>query len=191
VTEGPLLEFRDVAIAYATRGGEVPVIPGLSFRMDAGEAMGLVGESGCGKSTVALSIVRYLGRAGRLVRGRILFEGRDLATLERLAEAVGTKCLAIYSTTPPALRIGHYRHVKALWRESLPCVPCFDRGCPAAPCMQVSPERVMRSIEDWNGLAKITLVDGSTCALPSAVAAESAIMESWPNQTDRRVSIPG
>src|SRR5205823_2160272 len=71
-----------VGIGYATRGGEVPVIPALSFRMDAGEAMGLVGESGCGKSTVALSIVRYLGRAGRLVRGRILFEGRDLATLD-------------------------------------------------------------------------------------------------------------
>ena len=85
MTDGPLLEFRDVGIAYATRGGEVPVIPALSFRMDAGEAMGLVGESGCGKSTVALSIVRYLGRAGRLVRGRILFEGRDLATLDDAA----------------------------------------------------------------------------------------------------------
>src|SRR5712664_3173360 len=77
-----MLEFRDVGIAYATRGGEVPVIPALSFRVGAGEAMGLVGESGCGKSTVALSIVRYLGRAGRLVRGRILFEGRDLTTLD-------------------------------------------------------------------------------------------------------------
>ena len=77
-----LLDVQDLAVAYATRGGDVPVIPGLSFQLNAGEALGLVGESGCGKSTVALSIVRYLGRAGRITGGRILFEGRDLATLD-------------------------------------------------------------------------------------------------------------
>jgi len=76
-----LLTFSDVRISYFGRAGEVNVIPGLSFSLAAGEAMGLVGESGCGKSTVALSIVRYLGRAGRVVGGRILFEGRDLAGL--------------------------------------------------------------------------------------------------------------
>ncbi len=98
-----MLEFRDVGIVYATRGGEVPVIPALSFRMDAGEAMGLVGESGCGKSTVALSIVRYLGRAGRLVRGRILFEGRDLATLdERELRAVRGRRIAMVYQDPMA-----------------------------------------------------------------------------------------
>src|SRR5207302_1757814 len=103
VTDGPLLEFRDVGIAYATRAGEVPVIPALSFRMDAGEAMGLVGESGCGKSTVALSIVRYLGRAGRLVRGRILFEGRDLATLDAGAlRAVRGRRIAMVYQDPMA-----------------------------------------------------------------------------------------
>jgi peptide/nickel transport system ATP-binding protein len=81
VTDGPLLDVQDLRVAYATRAGDVPVIPGLNLRLHAGEALGLVGESGCGKSTVALSIVRYLGRAGRITGGRILFEGRDLATL--------------------------------------------------------------------------------------------------------------
>ena len=76
-----LLELQDVAITYAARGGEVEAVRRLSLRLEPGEALGLVGESGCGKSTVALSIVRYLGRTGRIARGRILFEGRDLATI--------------------------------------------------------------------------------------------------------------
>jgi peptide/nickel transport system ATP-binding protein len=82
VTDGPLLDVQDLRVAYTTRAGEVPVVPGLSFQLNAGEALGLVGESGCGKSTVALSIVRYLGRAGRITGGRVRFEGRDLTTLD-------------------------------------------------------------------------------------------------------------
>jgi peptide/nickel transport system ATP-binding protein len=79
---GPaLLEFHDVRISYILRAGELNVVPGLSFTLARGEALGLVGESGCGKSTVALAIMRYLGPAGRVMSGQILFEGRDLATL--------------------------------------------------------------------------------------------------------------
>jgi len=80
-----LLELQDLSIAYhglRRRRGETRVVRGLDLTLHAGEALGLVGESGCGKSTVALSIVRYLGRAGRIVGGRILFEGRDLATVD-------------------------------------------------------------------------------------------------------------
>ena len=72
-------------ISYFPRAGEVTVIPGLSFALGQGEALGLVGESGCGKSTVALSIMRYLGRTGRVTSGRILFEGQDLATMGEAA----------------------------------------------------------------------------------------------------------
>jgi len=81
VTERPLLSLEAARISYFSRAGEVNVIPGLTFSLAPGEAMGLVGESGCGKSTVALAIVRYLGRAGRIMGGRILFEGRDVAAM--------------------------------------------------------------------------------------------------------------
>jgi peptide/nickel transport system ATP-binding protein len=84
VTE-PLLALQDLSIAYDGRRGETRVVRGVSLALHAGEALGLVGESGCGKSTVALSIVRYLGRGGRIAGGRILFEGRDLATLDAAA----------------------------------------------------------------------------------------------------------
>jgi len=85
VTDAPLLDVRHLQLRYSTRAAEVTVIPDLSLALDAGEAFGLVGESGCGKSTVALSIVRYLGRAGRVAGGQILFEGRDLTTLSDVA----------------------------------------------------------------------------------------------------------
>ena len=134
MTEGPLLEFRDVAIAYATRGGEVPVIPGLSFRMDAGEAMGLVGESGCGKSTVALAIVRYLGRAGRLVRGRILFEGRDLATLDaaELRAVRGRRIAMVYqdpmASLNPVMTVGRQLMEVPMIHEGVGAAAAHDRA---------------------------------------------------------------
>ncbi len=108
----PLLAFEHVRISYFTRAGELTVVPDLSFQLAAGEALGLVGESGCGKSTVALSIVRYLGRAGRLVAGRIRFEGRDLAALgdAELRRVRGRRIAMVYqdpmASLNPVLTVG-------------------------------------------------------------------------------------
>jgi peptide/nickel transport system ATP-binding protein len=108
----PLLEFEDVRISYVLRAGELNVVPGLSFTLRRGEALGLVGESGCGKSTVALAIVRYLGPAGRIQRGRILFEGRDLATLgnAELRRIRGRRIAMIYqdpmASLNPVMTVG-------------------------------------------------------------------------------------
>jgi peptide/nickel transport system ATP-binding protein len=74
----PTLELKDVSISYFTRAGATEAARKVSFTIMPGESLGLVGESGCGKSTVAFGVMRYLGRAGRLVSGQILFEGRDL-----------------------------------------------------------------------------------------------------------------
>jgi peptide/nickel transport system ATP-binding protein len=109
----PLLEFQDVRISYFPRAGEVTVIPGLSFTLAQGEALGLVGESGCGKSTVALSIVRYLGPAGRILSGRILFEGRDLAAMDEpeLRRLRGRRIAIVYqdpmASLNPVMTVGH------------------------------------------------------------------------------------
>src|SRR5262249_1918412 len=68
-------------LAYRVRGHDRQVLRSVSFRIARGESYGLVGESGCGKSTVALAAVRYLPRNGRIRGGRIMVDDRDMMTL--------------------------------------------------------------------------------------------------------------
>src|ERR1700753_2918712 len=76
-----ILECRGLSISYLTRAGAVPAVVDFNLRLMPGEAHGLVGESGCGKSTVALAIMRYLGKNGRVTKGQILFQGRDMLAM--------------------------------------------------------------------------------------------------------------
>jgi peptide/nickel transport system ATP-binding protein/oligopeptide transport system ATP-binding protein len=73
-----LLEVTDLQTHFPTRAGLVRAVDGVSFYLDAGELLGLVGESGCGKSITALSIMRLISPPGRIVAGEIFFDGRDL-----------------------------------------------------------------------------------------------------------------
>src|SRR5215510_5794980 len=77
----PLLQVRDLVVEFSTPGGPVRAVDGLSFDVDAGEAVGLVGESGCGKTTTALALCRLLPENGRVVGGQVLFDGEDLTAL--------------------------------------------------------------------------------------------------------------
>ena len=72
----PVLECKNVNISYYTRAGEIPAVIDFNLTVMPGEAIGIVGESGCGKSTVALAIMHYMGKNGRVKSGQILFNGR-------------------------------------------------------------------------------------------------------------------
>ena len=73
-----LLHVEDLRTYFETRRGEVKAVDGVSFSVGAGQALGLAGESGCGKTTAALSIMRLISPPGRIASGRIVFEGKDL-----------------------------------------------------------------------------------------------------------------
>ena len=77
----PALAVGDLDVAYRVRGRDRPVLRGVSFEVARGESYGLVGESGCGKSTAALAIVRYLPRNGSVSGGSISVAGRDALAL--------------------------------------------------------------------------------------------------------------
>jgi peptide/nickel transport system ATP-binding protein len=82
VAAPPALELSDLEVAYRVRGIWRPVLRGVSFSIADGEAYGLVGESGCGKSTAAFAIVRYLPRNGRVSSGSIRVSGQDLLEMD-------------------------------------------------------------------------------------------------------------
>jgi len=106
------LLVENLDIAYRLRGRDLGVLKDLSFHIAAGEAYGLVGESGCGKSTVALGIVRYLPQNGRVSRGRIWVGGHDLYALgeEAIRELRATTLSMVYQDAAralnPSLRVG-------------------------------------------------------------------------------------
>ena len=78
---GHLLEVKDLRTHFPTRAGLVRAVDGVSFHLDRGELLGLVGESGCGKSITALSVMRLIAPPGKIVSGEILFDGKDLLKL--------------------------------------------------------------------------------------------------------------
>ena len=77
----PLLEIQDIRTVFRGPGGDVPAVDGVSLSVPRGKTLGIVGESGCGKSMLSLSVMRLVPQPGRVAQGRVLFEGQDLLTL--------------------------------------------------------------------------------------------------------------
>src|SRR2546425_6368686 len=107
-----LLEVKDLVIEYTTQKGTVHAVDGISFALDEGEALGLAGESGCGKTTTALALMRLLPHNGRIIRGSIRFRGKNLVTLsERSIRRIRWKEISIIfqgamNSLNPIRRIG-------------------------------------------------------------------------------------
>jgi len=108
----PILEIENLSISFFTRAGEIPAVMDFSCAIMPGETVGLVGESGCGKSTVALGVMGYLGQIGRITKGAIRFRGRDMAAMSarELRGLRGAEIAMIYqepmASLNPAMKIG-------------------------------------------------------------------------------------
>ena len=100
-TSAPLLDVRGLSLGFKTAEGELSVIRDISFSVAAGERVGIVGESGCGKTVTGLSLLRLLPEQSSRLTGQILFEGRDLATLSaRKMRAVRGREIAMIFQEP-------------------------------------------------------------------------------------------
>lgn len=108
----PVLKVENLAVAYKVRGGEIEAVQDVTFDIRRGEAYGIVGESGCGKSTVAWSIVNFLGANGYVKRGSIKFQGQELVgkTGEELRRLRGDQIAMVYQdpmqALNPSMRLG-------------------------------------------------------------------------------------
>ena len=100
-----LLQIRDLHTSFYTRDGVVKAVDGVSFEVHRGEVLGLVGESGCGKSVTSFSILRLVGAPGKIDSGEILFEGRDLLKLSsnEMTQIRGDRIAMIFQQPTSAL----------------------------------------------------------------------------------------
>ncbi len=108
----PLLQVSNLQTSFFTDKGEIKAVDDVSFELQGGQTLALVGESGCGKSVTALSIMRLLSSPGRVVGGTIMFKGQDLLALpEKAMRKVRGKSIAMVFQEPmtslnPVMRIG-------------------------------------------------------------------------------------
>lgn len=106
------LQVNDLSVSYVSQGRKLPVLRDVSFEINRGEAYGLVGESGCGKSTVAMAVMAYLANNALTESGTILLKGEDVITAspEQLREWRGTRVAMVYqdpgSSLNPTMLVG-------------------------------------------------------------------------------------
>ena len=111
-SDNVLLDIKNLRTQFFTEGGVVHAVDGINFSVKRGEVVGLVGESGCGKSVTSLSIMRLIAQPGRIVEGQIIFDDEDLVSLpeSRMVNIRGNRVSMIFqqpqSSLNPVFRIG-------------------------------------------------------------------------------------
>jgi len=149
----PVLQCEGLCISYFTRAGEIPAVLDFDLTVMQGQSVGLVGESGCGKSTVAMGIMRYMGRNGGIVGGRILYKGRDMASLsdEELRQLRGSEIAMIYqepmASLNPSMTLGRQLMEVPLNHEAgISEKEAYERAVQMLADVKLpDPERVMRA----------------------------------------------
>jgi peptide/nickel transport system ATP-binding protein len=120
------LDVHDLEVTFHRRGRDLPVLRGVTLHIKPGEAYGLVGESGCGKTTLAMAALRYLAANGTVDAGKVLVEGRDVSTLsdEALRKWRGEAVSMVYqdpaTALSPAMRVGDQVAEVFRYHEGLP-----------------------------------------------------------------------
>jgi ABC-type lipoprotein export system ATPase subunit len=150
--DGPILECRDLCISYFTRAGEIPAVIDFNLTLNQGDSVGLVGESGCGKSTVAMAIMQYMGNNGGIVGGQVIYKGRDLATCseEELRQLRGNEIAMVYqepmASLNPSMPLGQQLMEVPLCHEEVSEQEAYDRAVKILADVHLpDPERVMES----------------------------------------------
>jgi len=149
---GPILEIDNLSISFFTRLREIPAVMDFSVSVEPGEAVGLVGESGCGKSTVALGIMQDLGVNGKIVGGSIKFKGQDLGKLspEVLRDIRGNEIAMIYqepmASLNPAMKVANQLMEVPMIHEGVSKEEAYKRALEVVTDVKLpDPERILKS----------------------------------------------
>ena len=150
--DGPILEIDNLSISFFTRLGEIPAVMDFSCVVEQGQAMGLVGESGCGKSTVALGVMQDLGVNGKIVGGSIKFKGRELNTMseDELRHLRGSEIAMIYqepmASLNPSMKVGKQLMEVPMIHQQSSAKEAWDLAMQVVEDVRLSdPERILNS----------------------------------------------
>ena len=150
--ETPILEIENLHISFYTRAGEIPAVMDFSCKVMPGEAMGIVGESGCGKSTVALGIMRDMGSRGHIKSGTIKFKGRKMGEMSdaELRTLRGSKIAMIYqepmASLNPAMKVSRQLMEVPMIHEGASKEAAWKRSVEMLDAVRLpDPKRVMNS----------------------------------------------
>jgi peptide/nickel transport system ATP-binding protein len=154
-----LLEVKNLKTYYTTLSGQVKAVDGASFEVNQGTATGIVGESGCGKTTVALSIMRILPQGGRIVDGKILYKNKDLVKLhdDEIREDIRWKEIAIVfqgamNALNPVFKIGDQISEAILIHEpSISRREANDRSAKLLELVGIDPSRLSNYPHEFSG----------------------------------------
>lgn len=112
MTDEPMLKVENLRTYFFTRGGTVKAVDGVNFEVKRGQVLALVGESGCGKSMTALSIIQLVDKPGKIIEGTVIFDGENLLERNRsqMTEIRGKRISMIFqeprSSLNPVIRVG-------------------------------------------------------------------------------------
>ena len=148
----PILEIEHLHISFWTRAGEIPAVIDFSCKVMPGECMGIVGESGCGKSTVALGIMRDMGNRGRIKSGTIKFKGRDMGTMseDELRAIRGNEIAMVYqepmASLNPSMKIDRQLMEVPMIHEKVSAEEARARALEMVKAVRLpDPERILSS----------------------------------------------
>ena len=178
----PLLEVKNLHVSYSARTGEVcPALAGVNFDLAPGEILGVLGESGSGKSTLASALLRLLPSNGKIQKGSVLFEGKNLleASPQDLRKIRGGRIGLIFqepsSSLHPTLQVGRQVSDVLAAHESLGRRALRKKPATSSPqCFPIDAERISRSYphELSGGQRQRVLIAQAIACGPSLVVAD-------------------
>jgi peptide/nickel transport system ATP-binding protein len=153
-----ILNVQDLQMFYSTLQGDVKAVDNINITIEKGEALGLVGESGCGKTTFALSILRLLPFNGRFVGGKILFDGSDILGIEEKVfnkEYRWKKLSYVFqgamNALNPVFRVGDQITEAILLHEDVEKQDALDRARGLFSLVGIDPERISSYPHELSG----------------------------------------
>jgi len=152
-----LLEVKNLKIHYFTRKGAVKAVDDVSLSVDKGETLGLIGESGCGKTTTAFAIMKFVTPPGRIVGGQIIFNGRDITTMSdediRAIRGKGITMVfqAAQNALNPVLTIGKQIAEEIIEHLGVSKNEAWDRAKKQLELVGISSDRIRNYPHEFSG----------------------------------------